>query len=174
MKHLIVSFLALSSLGAVRADEPKPAAPAPATPAPAAATPAPAAGAVHKEVVGVIPAVMQYDKKEFTVKAGVPVEVLFINKTCPLPHNFILLKPGTDQTYGKAADDMILKDPVGALKAIYQPPSTDVLAKTSKLIGAGQHEVIKFTAPADPGDYPYLCTYPGHRFLMKGVMHVVK
>ena len=115
---------------------------------------------------------MQYDRKEFTVKAGVPVEVLFINKTCPLPHNFILLKPGTDQAYGKAADDMILKDPVGALKAIYQPPSTDVLAKTSKLIGAGQHEVIKFTAPADPGDYPYICTYPGHRFLMKGVMHV--
>ena len=30
---------------------------------------------------------------------------------------------------------------------------------------------IEFTAPA-AGDYPYMCTFPGHGAIMKGVMKV--
>ena len=26
--------------------------------------------------------------------------------------------------------------------------------------------------PATPGDYPYVCTFPGHGVMMRGVMHV--
>ncbi|MGI8601407.1 MAG: plastocyanin/azurin family copper-binding protein [Verrucomicrobiales bacterium] len=174
-QSLIFGLLVSTAVGAF-ADEQKPAAPAaPAAPASPAAPQPPAPGsALHKEIVGVIPGVMQYDKKEFTVKAGVKVAVLFTNKGCPLQHNWILVKPGTDAAYGKAADDMIIKDPAGALKSLYQPESPDVLAKTSKLVGIGQSDIIEFTAPAEPGDYPYVCTFPGHRFLMKGVMHVTK
>ncbi len=29
-----------------------------------------------------------------------------------------------------------------------------------------------FTAPKEPGEYPYVCTFPGHWRLMKGVMTV--
>ena len=35
-------------------------------------------------------------------------------------------------------------------------------------------ETIEFTAPAEPGDYPYICTFPGHWRLMNGVLHVTK
>lgn len=171
MKKIVVTALLtpLFALGSL-AEEAKPAG-APADTQPGAAETSPA-GDTHKEVIGVIPAVMQYDKKEFTVKPGQKVAIMFINKSCPLQHNLIILKPGTDQGYGRMADEMIQKDPAAALKAIYQPESPNIVAKTSKLVGIGQHDVISFTAPTEPGDYPYVCTFPGHRFLMKGVMHV--
>jgi azurin len=151
---------------AVRAEEPKPAAPA-----------APAANET-KVVIGVVPAVMQYDKKTFTVKAGDKVSILFTNKACPLQHNLIILKPGTDAKFGAAADKMITTDAAGALAKLYIPDDAEskaaIIAASTKLIGTGQNEIISFTAPAEAGEYPYLCTFPGHRFLMKGVMTVTK
>ena len=38
---------------------------------------------------------------------------------------------------------------------------------------AGQTTTFQFTAPAAPGDYPYICTYPNHWRIMNGVLHVV-
>jgi azurin len=32
--------------------------------------------------------------------------------------------------------------------------------------------VLEFDAPAEPGLYPYLCTFPGHGMLMNGIMTV--
>lgn len=170
MKSLIVSSLlavALASASApVRAEEPKPEAPA-----------APAASET-KVVIGVVPAVMQYDKKAFTVKAGDKVSILFTNKACPLQHNLVIVKPGTDAKFGAAADKMITTDAAGALAKLYTPDDAEskaaIIAASKKLIGTGQNEIISFTAPAEPGEYPYLCTFPGHRFLMKGVMTVTK
>ena len=31
---------------------------------------------------------------------------------------------------------------------------------------------ISFMLPKQPGDYPYICTFPGHWMVMNGVMHV--
>jgi azurin len=31
---------------------------------------------------------------------------------------------------------------------------------------------MSFTAPIAKGDYPYVCTFPGHHILMRGVMKV--
>jgi len=33
-------------------------------------------------------------------------------------------------------------------------------------------ESLRFTAPKKPGEYPYLCTFPGHWVIMRGVMVV--
>jgi len=33
---------------------------------------------------------------------------------------------------------------------------------------------LRFTAPDKPGEYPYICTFPGHWRIMQGVMKVVK
>ena len=35
-------------------------------------------------------------------------------------------------------------------------------------------EVLEFTAPEKPGDYEFVCTFPGHYMLMRGIMKVVK
>ena len=31
-----------------------------------------------------------------------------------------------------------------------------------------------FTAPSKPGDYDYVCTFPGHAMLMKGILRVTR
>ena len=170
MKRLLATSLlsAVAAVMTVNAEEAKP----------AAAPAADAAATVHKEIIGVLPGVMQYDKKEFTVKAGEKVAILFTNKACPLQHNLVILKPGTDAAYGTAADAMMQKDAAAAMAKAYLPDDATskaaVIAASTKLIGTGQNEKIEFTAPAEPGDYPYICTFPGHRFLMKGVMKVTK
>ena len=60
----------------------------------------------------------------------------------------------------------MLTDP-NALEKFYLPVSPEVLVHSTKLVGFGQSDQIEFTAPAEPGDYPFLCTFPGHWRLMR-------
>jgi azurin len=41
----------------------------------------------------------------------------------------------------------------------------------TKMLGGGESDEITFTAPA-PGDYPFICSFPGHFAIMQGVMTV--
>ena len=47
----------------------------------------------------------------------------------------------------------------------------DVIVHT-KLLGGGESDTISFKAPSEPGSYDYICSYPGHFSLMKGVLIV--
>ncbi len=164
---------------------PEPPLPEPPLPAPPALLPAPpvvvaggvavistdeSVGAV-KLMLGVVPAVMKFDRPVLEAKAGARVILLFRNEKCPLQHNFLLVNPGQLEQIGALADRM-LTDPQAMAKQ-YLPDSPEILATSSKLIGLGQSDLIEFTAPAHPGDYPYLCTFPGHWRLMHGVLKVV-
>ncbi len=137
----------------------------------ASPAPAPTPLETARLKLGVVPAVMRFDPALLQVKAGQDVILLFENARCPLQHNFVLTKPGTLETVGALADKM-LSDPA-AMAAQYIPASPDILARSSILVGIGQSELIQFTAPATSGDYPFLCTFPGHWRLMKGVLRVV-
>ena len=187
MKRLLPTLLVLASLTApsfaedtaAPATPATPAAPAtpsaPAAPETPAATPAaPAAapaGEVTKLLLGVLPAVMKFDKATLEVKAGAKTMLLFQNAKCPLQHNFVLVNPGKMNAIGGLADKM-LTDPQ-ALAKHYTPDSPEILAHSTKLIGLGQSDLIEFTAPTTPGDYPYICTFPGHWRLMNGILKVV-
>lgn len=118
---------------------------------------------------------LSYEKTELSVKAGQKVK-LTLNNTggiLPQPHNFILLKPGKMDAVGALANAM-LADPQGMAKSyIPEAAKPDILANT-KLVQPNQSETIEFAAPAEAGDYPYICTFPGHWMLMRGVMHVTK
>ena len=114
-----------------------------------------------------------YDIKEFTVKAGQKVKLTLVNPAESVtrqPHNIIIVKPGKKDVVGMAANAG-LTDPDFLTKKQCVPESDDVLFH-SKLVQPGAEETIEFTAPAEAGDYPYLCTYPGHWALMNGVMKV--
>ena len=41
------------------------------------------------------------------------------------------------------------------------------------LLNWGETDRLGFNAPAEPGEYPFLCTFPGHWVRMYGVMLVV-
>lgn len=116
-----------------------------------------------------------YDIKEFTVKAGQKVKLTFINPKDSInlqPHNLIIIKPGKMQAMlalvndpANFADPNWIKNPL--------PKSDDILWHT-KLLAVGEEETLEFTAPSEPGDYPYLCSYIGHAILMNGMMKVEK
>ncbi len=118
--------------------------------------------------MGAVPAVMRWDIEEFTVVAGKPVKIIFENKDA-MPHNLLVAKPGSLETIGAKADEMAA-DPNGFAKHFV--PETDLVLWTTKLVNFGQTAVLDFIAP-QPGDYPYICTFPGHWRIMNGVMHVV-
>ena len=56
---------------------------------------------------------------------------------------------------------------------LYVPASPKVLQAT-KMLNPNDTLRLRFNAPSEPGDYPYLCTYPGHWQRMRGVLKVVK
>lgn len=120
--------------------------------------------------INVVPEMMQFTKTAFTVKAGQKVILDFENGD-NMQHNLVLIKPGTTEKVGTAADELA-RDPKGALKH-YVPQMPEVLQAT-KLLDPEGSSTLEFTAPALPGDYPYICTFPGHWRMMKGVMKVVK
>ena len=117
-----------------------------------------------------IPEALKYDKKEFTVKAGQPVEIIFENPDA-MQHNIVIGKPKSLETIGNAANKMITQK--DAAEKNYVPNIPQILFSTP-LINSHQTYSFKFIAPAQVGDYPYVCTFPGHWSLMNGVMKVVK
>ncbi|MEM7699558.1 MAG: hypothetical protein AAF236_14260, partial [Verrucomicrobiota bacterium] len=70
---------------------------------------------------------------------------------------------------GLAADAMVT-DPE-ALAKHYVPEMTEVIAYFP-VINGGQAHVLNMRAPEEPGDYPYICTFPGHWRVMHGVLRV--
>ncbi|MEM0897048.1 MAG: plastocyanin/azurin family copper-binding protein [Verrucomicrobiota bacterium] len=113
---------------------------------------------------------LKFKQKEFKAKAGQPVELTFKNNDPTMQiHNVLIIKPGTTQKVGMLANQMAA-DPEGMAKS-YIPESDDVLFHSS-LIQVGKSETIKFDAPSEPGEYPYICTFPGHWMLMQGKMIV--
>ena len=113
---------------------------------------------------------MKYDTRMITVKAGMPV-VLTLENPDIMQHNLVICKTGTIEKVGKAAD-LMAQDPKSVEKN-YVPQMPEVLAST-KLVNPGEAYTLEFTAPTKPGDYPFICTFPGHWRIMQGVMRVVK
>lgn len=116
---------------------------------------------------------IRFNTDRLNVQAGQMVR-LTLNHTGSLPaqamgHNWVLLFAGDDaiefgadvgQEGGSAANDFVpesLRDRVIAMTA---------------MIGGGQSAVVEFQAPSEPGEYPFLCSFPGHFGQMNGILVV--
>ncbi|MFO0866695.1 MAG: plastocyanin/azurin family copper-binding protein [Gemmataceae bacterium] len=104
----------------------------------------------------------------FRVKAGEAVRLTFKNPDV-VPHNWVLVKPGTLKSVGEVANRLIA-DPDAAARS-YVPKSDDVLV-FADVVDPQNATTIHFEAPRQPGRYPYLCTFPGHWMVMNGEMIV--
>ncbi len=115
---------------------------------------------------------MQFDVKTFEVKAGEPV-TLTLKNTGKLPkiamgHNLVVLKKGISAiAFGQKA----LGAGANATNPLPDSIKDDVVANT-KLLGPGESDTIKFTAPKETGSYEFVCTFPGHFAMMRGTMTV--
>lgn len=111
---------------------------------------------------------LQFVQKQLSAKPGEKLTLTFKNPDV-VPHNWLLAKPGTLQKLGDQVNLMI-SDPEGLAKH-YVPSSQDVLVYTD-MTQPKESFTIHFEAPKEKGDYPYLCTFPGHWMVMNGVLKV--
>jgi putative membrane-bound dehydrogenase-like protein len=125
-------------------------------------------GVVVKRTIMTIKEAMKYSPAEFTVPAGATVELIFENVDA-MQHNWVLGALGSQEKIGLAADKMITAAD-GAAKN-YIPTMPEVLAYTPLVESDGRVKVV-FKAPSVPGNYPFLCTFPGHWRIMNGIMKV--
>ena len=110
---------------------------------------------------------MKFAVEEFTVKSGATVRIVMDNIATldAMQHNVVILTPGSDiNVVGAAA---IQAGPDND----YVPADNENILFYTAIAKPGEQTVVEFTAPA-PGEYPFICTFPGHYSLMKGVMIV--
>ncbi len=116
---------------------------------------------------------LRFDTTKLEVQAGKQFEVIFENDDV-MPHNFVIIPPGKHMEIGTAAMTMT-PDKLDKQGRAFIPTSHEkqILAAT-KLLEPGQTETIKMKAPGQPGEYEFVCTFPGHAVLMWGTLSVMK
>ncbi len=114
---------------------------------------------------------LTYSVTTITAKPGEEIKIV-LKVTSALPpetmkHNFVLLKADTDvMAYAMAA--VMAKD-----QGYLPVAQKDKVLAFTDLAAGGQEVTVTFKAPAKPGTYPYICTFPGHFFAgMKGSLIV--
>ncbi|HPH18163.1 MAG TPA: plastocyanin/azurin family copper-binding protein [Haliscomenobacter sp.] len=110
---------------------------------------------------------LKYDQDLLSIKAGSKVKLVF-NNNDDMQHNLVVTMPGMANKIGEKGMALGLKGP----EMHYVPNLGDVIAH-SKILEPGTTETIYFTAPSKPGDYQFVCTYPGHYLVMQGILKVL-
>jgi azurin len=119
-------------------------------------------------VVGTIPG-MKFDVSELEVKAGTKIKLTFNNLDDDMTHNLVIVEPGAADEIGLSAFSLGVK----GSQMSYVPNSNKVLFHTT-LLQPETSQSIYFIAPSKTGEYAFVCTYPGHHTLMRGILKVVK
>lgn len=114
----------------------------------------------------------RFSPDRFECRPGQPLRLRLVNTLAPdgpeLRHNAVLLRPGTDvEAFALAGADAN-----AAHDYVPETFSGEVLAH-SPLVAPGRTFELVLVAPRSPGDYPLVCTFPGHCILgMRGTLVV--
>jgi len=111
---------------------------------------------------------LRYDPVRFAVAPGDRVTVVFHNGD-EMIHNFVITAPGERLKVVSAALELGADGP----GFNYVPKLKEVLWST-RALNPLETTTLEFTAPAQEGVYPYVCTFPGHGFVMYGAMYVTR
>lgn len=111
---------------------------------------------------------MRFAKTQFTVQPGQTVILKFKNTatSAAMQHNVVLLTTSDERVVKRVGQAAVSADN-------YVPDDSAVLAATD-VAKPGETTEVPFTAPETPGEYTYVCTYPGHYVTMRGTMIVEK
>lgn len=121
------------------------------------------------ELVRTVPHQMLYDRKVIVVAVEQPLAIVFQNNDL-MPHNLVVGAPGSLEAIGTAAEAMATQS--GAQEKSFVPALPEVL-QVIRLLLPGESATLRFVAPSAAGDYPFVCTFPGHWRVMNGVLRVV-
>lgn len=131
-----------------------------------AATPA-VSGALAV-TLAVVPGEMKFSQALITARAGQRVELTF-NNTDDMQHNVVFFKRGDMAAYEKELFGSM--NDANAQARGFVPDSPNVLL-ASPLLNARESAIVVFDAPLEPGDYPFVCSFPGHWMTMRGILKV--
>jgi putative membrane-bound dehydrogenase-like protein len=136
--------------------------------APAAAPAAPSTSGALAVTLSVVAGEMKFSQALITARAGQRVELTF-NNTDDMQHNVVIFKPGDMAAYEKELFGSM--NDANAQARGFVPDSPNVLL-ASPLLNARESTVVVFDAPAEPGEYPFVCSFPGHWMTMRGILKV--
>jgi len=114
---------------------------------------------------------MRFDTPRIVVEPGKSIEITLENADF-MPHNLVIVRPGTREKVGEAAA-LMKPDQVDGRGRAFVPDTVDVISAT-KLLDAGQRQTLSLTVPNEEGEDEYVCTFPGHYQLMWGKLIVTK
>lgn len=114
---------------------------------------------------------MKFDVATITAAPGETIKIVMTNATT-LPkevmgHNFVVLAAGTDvQAFANAG---AAEKDNGYIPAKMK----DKVLASIHVLGPNETGEVTFTVPSAPGQYPFLCSFPGHCLIgMKGTLVV--
>lgn len=98
--------------------------------------------------------------ESITVQPGQEIHIQLTTRSelpeTAMAHNWVLLQQAADiQEFANAAVKAKDNDYIPADK-------TDQVIAQTGLAGGGETTEVTFTAPEEPGEYEFLCTFPGH------------
>ena len=108
---------------------------------------------------------MKYDVAEIYAKTGSKLKVVFVNNATmdTMKHNIVFVK---NKNQVKDIGEKSAKEPDYLVE-----DHEGIIAYTS-MIGPGETTELIFDVPTKKGKYPFICTYPGHYGVMKGILVV--
>ncbi|WP_411846572.1 plastocyanin/azurin family copper-binding protein [Roseibacillus persicicus] len=113
---------------------------------------------------------LQFTPNAFRARPGEKLAVTLRNPDV-MPHNWVLTQVGTEKLVGEASFKM-LNDPEAQAKSYLEDEQQKNVVAHTSVIDPSSEQTIYFEAPSEPGDYRYICTFPGHWQVMQGVMTV--
>ena len=116
---------------------------------------------------------MQFSKTLIEAEPGETIKiVLDVKSNMPkaaMAHNIAVVDLGVN------VEDFVLASMAEPDNEYIAPSYADDVIATTEMIGGGETSTIEFTVPTTPGDYEYVCTFPGHYFGgMKGILRVAE
>jgi putative heme-binding domain-containing protein len=111
---------------------------------------------------------LSFTPRELSCRPGEAIKLVFRNPDV-VPHNWLLLKPGSLQRVGDLANKLISSP--DAVTWQYVPQTDDVLAYAD-IAQPNDSVTIYFRAPKEKNRYPFVCSFPGHWMVMNGVLKV--
>ncbi|MES1925999.1 plastocyanin/azurin family copper-binding protein [Salinisphaera sp. T31B1] len=114
---------------------------------------------------------LRFSEEAISAKPGEEITIKLTNNSklpaAAMAHNWVLLKADADaQKIDEAAAKAKSND------YIPSDMSDQIIAHTG-LVGGGESDTVTFKAPTEPGEYTYICTFPGHFAAgMKGTLTV--
>ena len=112
---------------------------------------------------------LAYDTNQLTAEKGALVRVTLINEDS-LPHNIVFSK-SPDANSGQAIAAAALDLGGEGMAKQWIPEAGNILAASS-MADPKKNVVVYFTAPKVDGEFPYVCTFPGHSLVMKGILKI--